>query len=402
MSLINVLLIDDDEEDFLLTEGIFLQLKNRHYNLEWANSFEDGKRILLENKHDVCLVDYRIGNLFGPDLIREVVRNNCDTPLILLTGLKNEKIDREAQNAGAADYLSKSELTAENLDRSIRYSISHAKNLSHIKHLNAELENRVAMRTEALAKANKELAISKQELTLALAKEIELNELKTRFVTTASHEFRTPLATILSSTSIIARYHSEEDNEKKDKHIKRIKSAILNLNEILNEFLSVEKLEKGLVKDFPEEIDIYEFVESVIDEMKAIASKTQQIHFEFKGNCSSVYLDSRMLKNVIINLLSNAIKYSPKDKDIEIEVDSNEKELRIKVHDKGIGIPTKDQGLIFKRFFRAQNSVDIQGTGLGLSITKKYIDLMGGSINFISEPGIGTTFSVKFPVRSKF
>jgi len=267
-----------------------------------------------------------------------------------------------------------------------------------IQHLNVELETRVEERTEELAHAITKLAESKQEVMRALEKEKELNELKSRFVTTASHEFRTPLATILSSVSLIASYNKPEDEEKRTKHINRIKSSVNNLTEILNDFLSLSKLEEGVIRNNPEEIEISSFAHEVAEEIKSMAKDGQKIVFKNIAEKHYFRIDKQLFKNVLINLLSNAIKYSPEGKEIEFSVFKNEKgNAEIIVSDKGIGIPKEDQPLLFERFFRAQNAGNIQGTGLGLNIVKKYVELMGGEISFISVLEKGTTFYVTIP-----
>lgn len=266
--------------------------------------------------------------------------------------------------------------------------------------LNTELESKVQGRTEELADAIQRLADSKREVMRALEKEKELNELKSRFVTTASHEFRTPLGTILSSVSLIARYDSPADSDKRKKHIERIKSAVNNLTEILNDFLSIEKLEEGIVRCNPELFDFEKLVRDITEDMRGIAKKGQEIHASYDG-IPEIYMDRQLLKNALINLVSNAIKYTPEDKPISIRVGSGEKEIQVEIEDKGIGIPEEDQLHIFERFFRARNSGNIQGTGLGLNIVKKYIELMNGSVSFVSTYGEGTTFIIVLPANEK-
>lgn len=266
-----------------------------------------------------------------------------------------------------------------------------------IKNLNIELENRVEERTEELARAINRLAESKQEVMRALEKERELNVLKSRFVTTASHEFRTPLATILSSVSLISKYNLTQEEEKRLKHINRIKSAVNNLTEILNDFLSLSKLEEGVIRNNPQEINISDFAKDVTEEMKAMLKEGQTIVYKHSGN-AKIKLDKQLLKNVLINLLSNAIKYSLEG--TAIEFDTNNQKLgyvQISIKDNGIGIPEEDQPLLFERFFRAQNAGNIQGTGLGLNIVNKYLELMEGEISFVSKINVGTTFNILIP-----
>jgi PAS domain S-box-containing protein len=264
-----------------------------------------------------------------------------------------------------------------------------------IRSLNTELETRVAERTEELANAINELAESKQEVMRALEKEKELNELKSRFVTTASHEFRTPLATILSSVSLISRYSQPEDEDKRVKHINRIKSAVNNLTEILNDFLSLSKLEEGIIRNKPEPLELGSFIAEVAEEMKAMLKEGQKINYLLSGEEINVSLDKQLLRNIIINLLSNAIKYSAEGKEIFFNTRKDGNILTISIRDQGMGIPEEEQPLLFERFFRAKNASNIEGTGLGLNIVKKYVELMGGEITYTSKLGEGTEFTVR-------
>jgi PAS domain S-box-containing protein len=268
-----------------------------------------------------------------------------------------------------------------------------------IKKLNTELEIRVKERTEELAEAINRLAESKREVMQALERERELNELKSRFITTASHEFRTPLGTILSSVSLIARYQNKEDQEKREKHVERIKSAVNNLTEILNDFLSLEKLEEGIIRNNPKTIHIEKFIKEIIEEMRALLKSGQYIHYHHIGDFE-IEIDCQLLKNVLINLISNAIKYSPENKEIWVNSEVANGNIKIDVIDQGIGIPDQDKPHLFERFFRANNVSNIQGTGLGLNIVKKYIELMNGEITFESQCGKGTTFTVMIPLVS--
>jgi PAS domain S-box-containing protein len=260
--------------------------------------------------------------------------------------------------------------------------------------LNAELETKVKERTEELAVAIDKLASSKSEVMRALERERQVNEMKSRFITTASHEFRTPLGTILSSVSLIGRYEATEDADKRRKHIERIKSSVTNLTEILNDFLSIEKLEEGITRNKPESINLHSLLKEICDDMRSIARPGQTISLEYSG-VESVNLDPQLVKNAVMNLLSNAIKYSPENKPIVIRVSEQGKILRIDIIDSGIGIPEKDLPHVFERFYRASNSGNVQGTGLGLNIVKKYVELMNGNISCTSVEGEGTTFTIE-------
>jgi PAS domain S-box-containing protein len=265
-----------------------------------------------------------------------------------------------------------------------------------IQKLNAELEERVEQRTSELAVAVMKIEESQDEVIRALKKEKELNIMKSQFVNIASHEFRTPLATILSSASLIGRYTTTEEEEKRQKHVDRIKSAVNNLTEILNDFMSIGKLEEGRIQNLPVKVDLNDFCENIVEQIQLTCKDGQQIHFDYSGR-SEVWLDKQLLKNILINLLSNGIKYSEVDKPIFLNVRAERDHIRIEVCDHGIGIPTTDQPNVFDRFFRANNAGTVQGTGLGLHIVNSYVDLMGGSISFVSKLGEGTTFCINLP-----
>ena len=291
-----------------------------------------------------------------------------------------------------------------------------------IRKLNEELEEKVIERTEELASVvnkllntNKKLQYEVQErksaenalrestleIQKALEKEKELSELKSRFVSMASHEFRTPLSTILSSISLLSRYTETSQQDKRDKHINRIKSSVRNLTGILNDFLSLSKLEEGKIENQPSEFDIGELCPEVIDEIQGLLKDGQEIVHEGLGSPLFVRWDKRLVKNILFNLLSNAIKYSDEGKKIFMKERLEEDFFLIDIVDQGIGIPDADQPYLFTRFFRAANATNIQGTGLGLNIVKRYIDLVGGSITFESQLNEGTIFTVCLPFLQK-
>jgi len=269
-----------------------------------------------------------------------------------------------------------------------------------LKNINANLERLVEERTEKLSETvNQLLAIqndledTKQDLELALDKEKELGELKSRFVSMASHEFRTPLSTILSSANIIEKYGV---TDKQDRHTKKIQSSVKNLTGILNDFLSIGKLEEGKTIKKPEAFDLVELLNDLLEEFKEIKKKDQHFILAFKDSSCYLFTDINLLRNILINLLSNACKYSEKGA-IKITIEHNKEMVTLSIKDNGIGIPEKEQKFLFDRFFRAQNTINIQGTGLGLNIVKKYIEILGGSITYVSDEQKGTTFTIVFP-----
>jgi PAS domain S-box-containing protein len=267
-----------------------------------------------------------------------------------------------------------------------------------IRKLNTSLEEKVTRRTEELQKTLKELQASKDNLTKSLEKEKEVNDLKSRFVSMASHEFRTPLSTILSSISLLAKYETTEDQPKRDKHIDRIKSSVKTLTDILNEFLSLGKIEEGKVDVHFENFDLTAFVHGVINEMNVLLKNGQELVHENK-DITICYSDASLLKHVLINLVSNAIKFSPEGKSIKIETRIQGEHIQIKVIDQGMGIPEQDQVHLFERFFRATNVTNIQGTGLGLHIVGRYIELLKGKISYQSQLESGSIFCIELPIQ---
>lgn len=269
-----------------------------------------------------------------------------------------------------------------------------------LERLNFDLEKRVKERTMILEEAISELNRTKEELNDALKKERELNELKSRFVSMASHEFRTPLTTILSSASLIPEYALPEQQDKRVKHVDRITLAVNNLNDILSDFLSLSKIEEGKVVADIKRFNLKSLAEEVSDEMKGICKEGQQIICNYKGS-EEVELDPKLVRNIVINLLSNATKFSEENKKVFFTTYVNEKAIIIEVKDEGIGISEEDKEHLFERFFRGNNAINIQGTGLGLNIISKYVELMDGYIEMQSELEKGTAFLITFPINKK-
>jgi signal transduction histidine kinase len=267
---------------------------------------------------------------------------------------------------------------------------------SDMRKLNVELENKVGQRTLILQEALQELERSQMELSEALSKEKELNEIKSRFVSMASHEFRTPLSTVLSSAALLSRYTLSEEQDKREKHIRRIKESVKHLNDLLEDFLSLGKLEEGRVFTQVVHFNVKEHLSDVIDEIKVILKEGQEIIFEYEGDESFV-TDNRLLKNILLNLLSNAIKFSDVKKNIYIKADNSFSRLTLEVKDQGIGISKEDMVHLFSTFYRGRNAINIQGTGLGLHIVKRYVDLLQGDISMSSELNRGTSFNIGLP-----
>jgi PAS domain S-box-containing protein len=274
---------------------------------------------------------------------------------------------------------------------------------SEIKSMNAELEQKVEDRTKMLREALSELERSKEELNQALAKEKELNELKSGFVTVASHEFRTPLSTILSSAYLLDKYNEQHPDAKVEKHVQRIKGAVGGMKNILEDFLSVGKLEEGLMQikmEFVEPSHIDAIVNDLLQELEGLLKTGQTIDF-INNIGQQVQIDKNLVKSILMNLVSNAIKFTSEKDTITITTCLEGNYFMVAVVDNGIGISAEDQQHLFERFFRAKNAVNIAGTGLGLHIVTKYLELMNGRINMESKLNEGTTFTIYIPQNDR-
>jgi PAS domain S-box-containing protein len=268
----------------------------------------------------------------------------------------------------------------------------------------AELEKKVELRTDALnqtiVKLEQEIGERKKaeaEVRRSFERERELNELKSKFVSIASHEFRTPLSTVLSSVSLIKQYKDRQEYDKQDKHINRVKSSVNQLTQILNDFLSLGKLEEGKVEIQSDPIILQSFLDEIKEEVQSFLKDGQSVTTACPPDLDEVWTDTRTLRNILYNLISNASKYSDAGKQIHVSAESKDGRVFFYVADEGIGIPADDQKHLFDRFFRASNAGNIQGTGLGLHIVRRYVELISGEVSFTSTYGKGSIFYFSIP-----
>ncbi|MEP6928569.1 MAG: PAS domain-containing sensor histidine kinase, partial [Flavobacterium sp.] len=262
----------------------------------------------------------------------------------------------------------------------------------------AHLEELVEERTKSLNDTIFALEKAKEKVSISLDKEKELSKLKNRFLSMASHEFRTPLSTVQLSASLIEKYAIPFQSEPISKHIGKIKNSVMSLTAILNDFLYVEKLETGKMKASYTCFDMVKFGDEITEEMQLLAKPNQNIVCRHVGIQTMVYLDVNLLKNCAINLIGNAIKYSGDSCCIDFTTEINDLNYIISVHDDGIGIPLEEQKHLFQAFFRAHNTGSIPGTGLGLNIVGRYVSLMKGTAEFNSNEKEGTLFTLTFPI----
>lgn len=243
-----------------------------------------------------------------------------------------------------------------------------------------------------------ELLTTRDELNKSLAKEKELNLLKSRFISMASHEFKTPLSSILSSSSLISKYNEFDQLNDRLRHIDRIKTSVYHLNHILSDFLSVTRLDEGRFDPSISTFEISAMMEDLQNELDNLLKKDQTLNIIFETSPIKIVSDKNILRNILYNLLSNASKYSQEGKPIQCRIRTDGGNMKIEIKDNGIGIPIEDQKHIGSRFFRASNAVYIPGTGLGLNIVISYLTALKGNFSFVSEEGIGTTISITLPL----
>ncbi|WP_103069409.1 PAS domain-containing sensor histidine kinase [Aquimarina sediminis] len=273
-----------------------------------------------------------------------------------------------------------------------------------IQDLNAQLEQKIEERTEELHHTIQEL---KEEVTLrmdaeakikeSLRKERDLNELKTKFLSLVSHEFKTPLSGILTSATLAGKYTKTEQQEKREKHLDMIKNKVKYLDNILNDFLSIERLETGKVTYKFSRFPLSKVINEVVYNANMLLKDGQRISYPKDIDDHVVEFDEKILELVLSNLINNAIKYSGENTTIDLQVQYQDKILTVKIIDQGIGIPEKEQNFIFKRYFRAENALLDQGTGIGLNIVKSHLENLGGNITFTSEENQGSTFVITIP-----
>ena len=376
-----VLIVDDDR---LTRMQLACFMEEEGYRVVEA---ADGEKALAayERLHpDIVLLDALMPVMDGftcCEKLQTLPRGSI-TPILMITALDDAESVERAFSAGATDYITKP----------IHWAVL------------GQRVWRIIQASWAMAELQQQ-SVQQQE---ALVKEKELSELKSRFISVASHEFRTPLTTIFSAAELLEHYRDKLTEDKKIGYLHRIKSSVNKMTQLLNDVLIVAKNDAGKMEYKPTPINLLEFCQDLVEEMNLDARNEQRILFIYCSDCtedliggSSAYIDEKLLRSILTNLVSNAIKYSPQGSKIFFKLACQAGKAIFQVQDRGIGIPPEDFSRLFDSFHRSRNVGAIQGTGLGLAIVKNAVSIHGGQISVKSELGIGTTFTVELPLRAE-
>lgn len=366
-----ILIVEDDEDDYILTSDHLYQLDNHDFVIDWVTNRHDALLQLETNIHDICLMDYRLGAYTGIDVLKEAQKLGSVVPVIMLTGQSNEELDQAALDAGAVDFLVKGDISNTRFTRAIRYAI-----------------------------ARQELQSARQENIDAETK----NRSKDRFLAHLSHELRTPLTSILGYTELLLNGDKAKDAHKE-------LSTILNngkhLLSLLNDILDLSKISAGKLQLAPTPIDLSSFVADVLALMQIPAKdRGLFLKFESSGPLPKVIdADMTRLRQVLINLIFNGIKFTQKGQVcVSVEYDQNSPDrIEFKISDTGVGIPAEKIISIFQPFEQIEDMISRkeQGAGLGLAICNELVRLMDGEIGLTSEVGFGSEFTISLPVAEE-
>jgi signal transduction histidine kinase len=384
--LIRILIVEDSPAD----AGILRRILARTQQQEWQitqvtrlsqaieacqlSSNSGDASIQSQEIFDVVLLDLRLPDSTGLETVREFRNAQANIPVVVLTGMNDEELGLQAMAEGAQDYLVKDAITMQTLVRAIYYAIERGQIL-------------------------KQLRESEQRTREFLIKEQELNELKSNFIAMVSHEFRTPMSTIMTSVDLLRYSQDQITPERREKYFERMEGAIKQMVQLLDEVLFLSRDEAGRVEFNPVSLNLVYFCQEITELIQFSIGQEHIIKFSASGDCSQVQVDEELLSCIFTNLLSNAVKYSPKQSEISWNLTCLDNIAIFQVKDRGMGIPEQDKQHLFEAFYRASNSRQIQGTGLGLAIVKRCVDIHQGEIEIESQEGVGTTVTVKLSIK---
>ena len=375
---LRILLIDDDEDDRLLTAERLSEIPGNPYRLDWASRYEEGLEAICQGTHDVYLLDFRLSGRTGIELLREAHGHGCSGPIILLTGQGQSRTDVEALDAGADDYLEKDRLTSALLDRSIRYALFRHR-------VERQLEQKVRERTEELAKANAALR--------------EASQRKDEFLATLAHELRNPLAPIRNALEIVRL--AGDGGESVGRQRARIERQVAQLQRLVDDLLDISRITVGKFRLNPETLTIQEVVEAALDGARPLFDRAKlKLTVEQPEQPIRLKGDRVRLTQALTNLLHNAAKFTEAGGRVWLTVVPAIGSVSIVVRDTGVGIPANLLPGIFNLFTQVDQSLNRSqgGLGIGLGLVRKLMDMHGGTVRAESEGhGLGSTFTLNLP-----
>lgn len=400
-----ILLVEDDEDDYVLARDRLASTFGPEVRLDWASTWQDGLAAIERAEHDVYLVDLRLGARTGLELVREAIKMGCAKPIILLTGQDSSEIDMEAMESGATDYLVKSQITADQLARSIRYGIKQKSSENKLRENECDLQERIdelEIAQRKLKKQGADLVSLANDLKSTRDQAQFANRSKSEFLAAMSHELRTPLNAIIGFSEIIKdELFGPVGNKSYCDYASDINSSGQHLLNLINDLLDLSKVESGAEELHEENIDVEKLIDSAITLVKLRAEKGEVgIEAEFTKDLPLLYADERKLIQILVNLLSNAVKFTDPGGKVTIRTWHNEGGgFVVQVMDTGIGIASEDIPKALSQFGQVDSDLNrrYEGTGLGLPLTKALVELHGGYIDLQSQVGVGTTATIRFP-----
>ncbi|HBH06865.1 MAG TPA: hypothetical protein DDX92_09725 [Flavobacteriales bacterium] len=407
-----ILIVEDDSFTSKLISGMLEKLGYVVSGV--ATNSTEAFNNLKKLPSDLALMDIGLADKDDGVKLTKELSDQFGIPIIYVTSASDDNTVKRAIASLPYGYVVKP-ISADSLYTVIELALQrrHLENQlirsqDEMKILNNQLEDKVRSRTSELREKNETLEKeilrrkkSEAKLKVALAKEKELNELKSRIVSIISHEIKTPLTGIRSSAELIDLYLRGDrlDKQKIDKHANSIMSSVERLTDLINDTLLIGRIESGKVVPKSEEVFLRNELEHVIDEINRGFSNSHEVLLTYSDEVEEPFFsDNTLLRQIMTNIISNAVKYSPDAELVEVHVEKKEKNLVLAVRDYGLGIPAKDQKLLFQMFHRASNTSNIEGAGLGLAIVKRSVEALGGTIHFDSYENQGSTFIVSLPI----
>jgi signal transduction histidine kinase len=397
---ISVLLVEDDEDDYLLTKELFDELPTGTYHLDRVADFPSALRTLDDCVHDVYLVDYRLGERTGLELIREAIARGCSAPMIMLTGQREREVDILAMQVGAVDYLVKDRLEMAALDRAIRYAIRNKRLEDEIRQANQQLEQRVEQRTVELERVNSALQAEIAERLRAERALREADRRKDEFLATLAHELRNPLSPLLAAAQLLSAEVQRPDQVQELAQI--MTRQIEQLRQLIGDLLDVSRISSGKLNLRRERLRLEEAIEAAVDVARSLVDGAgHELVIRLPPGPLRVEGDKVRLAQIVGNLLVNAAKYTPSGGRIELESAAEGGHAIIRIRDNGEGIPPEMLDQIFGLFNQvdSSNTRSHGGLGIGLTLVKTLVEMHGGTVAAYSAGrGKGSEFTVRLPL----